>query len=90
MEKKKTRKDTLNYIIMSLVIRKPVLATCEQQRRRSASLSAQSDQHLCCSLPSFYTQNFKPLPSFCGCAGWFEPTVVANPEDRLSCDEAHM
>ena len=26
-------------------------AICEQQRRRSACASAQSDQHLCCSLP---------------------------------------
>ena len=36
---------------MSHVIRKPVFAICEQQRRRSACASAQSDQHLCCSLP---------------------------------------
>ena len=39
--------------------------------------NAQSDQHLCCSQPRqyntpiFYIRNFKPLPSFCGCAGWF-------------------
>ena len=26
---------------------------CEQQRRRSACASAQSDQHLCCSLPGY-------------------------------------
>ena len=36
---------------MSLVTRKPVFALCEQQRRRSACASVQSDQHLCCSLP---------------------------------------
>ena len=35
---------------MSHLMRKPVLAICEQQRRRSAWASAQSDQHLCCSL----------------------------------------
>ena len=35
---------------MSHVMRKPVLAIYEQQRRRSACTSAQSDQHLCCSL----------------------------------------
>ena len=36
---------------LSHVMRKPVYAICEQQRRRSACASAQSDQHLCCSLP---------------------------------------
>ena len=36
---------------MSHVMRKPVYALCEQQRRRSACASMQSDQHLCCSLP---------------------------------------
>ena len=33
---------------MSHIMRKPVLAICEQQRCRSACASAQSDQHLCC------------------------------------------
>ena len=68
------------------VMRKPVHAICEQQRRRSACASAQSDQRLCCSLPrqynnsSFYIRNFKPLPSFCGCAGWFESYLVKTPK----------
>ena len=35
---------------MSHVMRKPVYAICEQQRRRSACTSAQSDQCLCYSL----------------------------------------
>ena len=35
---------------MSHVMRKPVYAMCEQQRRRSACASAQSDQRLYCSL----------------------------------------
>ena len=35
----------------SPVMRKPVFAICEQQRRRSACASAQSDQPFCCSLP---------------------------------------
>ena len=35
---------------MSHVIRKPVFAICEQQRRRSAFASAQFDQRLCYSL----------------------------------------
>ena len=34
--------------------------------------------------------NFKPLPSTCSWAGRFESTLVANPEDRFSCDEAHI
>ena len=36
---------------LSLVMRIPVFALCEQQRRRSTCTSAQSDQHLCSSLP---------------------------------------
>ena len=43
----------------------------EQQRRRSACASAQSDQRLCCSLlreyniSRFYSRIFKTLASFC-------------------------
>ena len=37
--------------IMNRTMRKPVFVICKQQRRRSACTSAQSDQHLCCSLP---------------------------------------
>ena len=36
------------YSYMRHVMRKPVYAICEQQRRRSACASAQSDQRLCC------------------------------------------
>ena len=70
-------------------------AICEQQRRRSACASAQSDQHLCCSLPryyntsSFYIRNFKPLPSFCGCR-FVSSYLAVNPEDRFSPDVAHI
>ena len=77
-------------------MRKPVYAICEQQRRRSACASAQSEQRLCCSLPksyntsSFYIRNFKPLPSFRGCAGQFESTQVANSGDRFSRGEAEI
>ena len=59
-------------------------AICEQQRRRSACASAQSDQHLCCSLPRWYDmyacyiKSFKILASFCSWAGWFEPYLVKN------------
>ena len=47
--------------------------------------SAQSDQHLCCSLRRYYNTSsvyiwtVKPLPSVCGCAGWFESYLVAKP-----------
>ena len=47
-------------------------AICEQQRRRSACASAQSDQRICCSLPgycnttTYYSQNFKTLASLSG------------------------
>ena len=84
------------HVYMILIKRKPVIALCEQQRRRSACASAQSDQHLCCSLPrqyntsSFYIQNLKPLASFCSWVGRFVSYLVANPEDRFSRDEAHM
>ena len=77
-------------------MRKPVFAICEQQRRRSAHASAQSDQHLCCSLPrwynisSFYILNFKRLASFCSCTGWFVSYLVANPEDRFSRERANF
>ena len=43
--------ETIVIYDMSYVMRKHVYAVCEQQRRRSACTSAQSDQHLCCSLP---------------------------------------
>ena len=38
------------HMQLSHVTRKPVYALCEQQRRRSACASAQSDQRLCCSI----------------------------------------
>ena len=83
-----------NYF--SHVIRKPVYATCEQQKCRSACASAQSDHCLCCLLPrqynisGFYIRNFKPLASFCDCAGRFESNQVKNPKDRFSHDKAHF
>ena len=36
---------------LGLIMRKPVNALCEQQRRRSACASMLSDQRLCCSMP---------------------------------------
>ena len=54
---------------MSHVMTKPDFAICEQQRRRSACASAQSDQRLCCLLPGqyntsvCYSRTFKTLAS---------------------------
>ena len=64
---------------------------CEQQRRRLARASAQSDQRLCCSLlrqyniSRFCSLNFKTLASFCGCAGQFVFGWSDTPEDTFCC-----
>ena len=51
----KGKRDTGDHVpttvYMSHVMRKPVYAMCEQQRRRSACASAQSNQRLWCSHP---------------------------------------
>ena len=39
------------YLKMSDIMRKPVFVIREQQKRRSACASTQSDQRLCCLLP---------------------------------------
>ena len=81
---------------MSHIMRKSVFALCEQQRRRSACASTQSDQRLYYSLPrhyntsSFYVRNSKPLLSFCSWAGRFVSYLVENSEDRFSHDGAHI
>ena len=68
---------------------------CEQQRRRPACTSAQSDQRPCYSLlrkyhiKACYKQNCNFLASPCSCADWFESHFVENPEDRFCRDEAH-
>ena len=73
-----------------------LLPLCEQQRRRSACASMQSDQCLCCSLLrqyntyTCYIQSFKTLASFCRWAGRFEAYLVVNPKHRFSHDKAHI
>ena len=64
---------------------------------RHEKTSAQSNQHLCCSLldsiislVSISVLYFKPLAIFYGCAGQFVSYLVANPEDRFSRDEAQI
>ena len=67
---------------------------CEQQKRRPACASAQSDQRLCYSrfgknhILACYRRNFNFLASLCSCGDWFECGYVRNPEDRFSHDEA--
>ena len=78
---------------MRHIMRKPVYAICEQQRRRSACASPQSEQHVRCSLPRQYNTStcyswyFKPLASLCSWLGRFESYLFANPKDRFSRDE---
>ena len=69
---------------------------CEQQRRRPACASAQTDQCLCYSLIrkyhvcTCYERNFNFLASLCSWGDWFETGFVGNPEDRFSHNEAHI
>ena len=71
-------------------------AICEQQRRRSACASTQSDQRLCCSLPGWYnisachSRNFKTLARLISWAGRFESHLFGNPVDRFSRDETNL
>ena len=39
---------------------------------------------------TYFIQSVKILVSFFSWAGWFESTLVANPEEMFSCDVAHM
>ena len=68
----------------------------EQQRRRPACASAQSDQCLCYSLfrkdhmEACYEGNFNFLASLCSWGDLFETRFVGNPKDRYSRVAAHM
>ena len=72
------------------------LVVCEQQRRRPACESAQSDQRLCYSLNGKYQsctcikRSFHFLASLCSCAGWFWYYLVGNPGDRFSRGEVPL
>ena len=46
--------------------------------------------HFVTIISSFYIQNFKTLASFCSWADLFVSYLVENPEDRFSCDKAHL
>ena len=81
---------------MGLVERKPDFGGCEQQKRKPACASAQSDQRLCYSLiikyhiKACYEQNFKFLASYCTWEDWFETRFVGNPKDRFCHVVAHI
>ena len=80
---------------MSHIMRKPVLPNAnnkdaDQPAHLRSLISAFVVRCLDSIITSFYIRNFKPLPSFCGWAGQFESTMVANPEDRFSHDVAYI
>ena len=69
---------------------------CEQQRRRQACASAQSNQHLFIRYLESIVDKLAPrkislfLASLCIWGDWFETRFVGNPEDRFSRDEKLM
>ena len=73
-------------LYMSNVMRKPVVVafSFEQHKCRSACTSAQSDQHLCCSISGKYDcsisyfQSFKIPPCLCSLAIWFVFNLFEN------------
>ena len=88
-------KECLLYVYLSHVMRKPVYAIWEQQRRRSACASMQSDSAFVVrrldsimSLPSICA-NFMALASFCSWAEQLESYLVEN-RKRFSRDVAHF
>ena len=79
-------------------MRKPVYAICEQERRRLACASAQSERSLISAfvvrclnsiISLLAIAEISRLASFCSCADWFESYLVEIPEDRFSRDEPH-
>ena len=85
----------LFMINLSHVMRKPVYAISEQQRHRSDSASPQSDHRLCCLLldsiiPLVSISKILSLYLVSVACGQFVSYLVTNPEDRFSCDEAHL
>ena len=76
---------------MSCVMRKYVYAIHEQQKNRSACTVWSAPLFFAARIVLyilFLYPKFKP--SFCGCAGWFVSYLVANSEDWVSHDEAHI
>ena len=73
---------------------KTCFTICEQQRRRSICVSAQSDQRLCCSrlsiIPILAKSKISRLKLVSVAAQGFESYLVANPEDMFSPDVAQI
>ena len=68
---------------------------CEQQKGQTSLCISETAQRLCYWLIgkyiwACYKRNFNFVASVCGCAGCIGYDLVGNPEDRLSCDEAHI
>ena len=75
---------------MGFAARKPDFVACEQQGRRPACASTQSDQRLYYSLSGRYNslpycvQSFNIIASLCSLEGWFESYHGETPKERFS------
>ena len=86
---------SLHILHFSHVMKNLFYVICEQQRRRSACTSVQSDQHLNRSLSGLcntllYPEFQDSRDSLCRWAGRFETNLIANHGDRFSRDVAHF
>ena len=82
---------------MGLNTRNPVFRVCEQQRcKTSLHIHAVYSAPLLLAywkvsyILTCYKDIFNILASLCNWAGWFEPHIVRNPENRFSRVEAQM
>ena len=66
------------------------LCHMQKQRRRGALISAFVVRCLGNIIPLVAIYEISSPNSLCDYVGWFESTLVANPEDRFSRDVAHM
>ena len=79
--------------LVSSVIRKPAFCIYTKTKTQiSCMVTAQListfvSLHI---VQSLFFLNFKPLAIFCDCTARFVSDLVVNPEDRFSCDTAHM
>ena len=80
---------------MSHVMRKPVPYVNNKDANQPAHLHSLINTFIVHCLDSIISvlakiQNFKALSSLCSWAGRFDFYLVANPEDRFSCDMAQL
>ena len=75
-------------------MRKPAFCICENKDADQLRGNCEAVQCLCFFairiVQSLYFLNFKPLAIFCVSAAWFVLSLVRNPKDRFSYNEAHM